>query len=441
MFKQVLTKLFSSDLLKSSPSNQNIKTYQHRPPIYNPVPTISSCFQQQSSIADSLLTNYYNNTDLNKSNHTESQTQISQSSSVSSISPRSISCSSQENSNLTLSRTTSKNFTPTPPSSSNLKNSHQIYIAPHCIKYTNSTLDDTIYRIDDESLNDIATEILESDSSPPKLQIVFYDNKYFAINNSHLQIYKQMQYVGLITHVQADVISVETIPLPLRKHLLQTPSNLASSNSDECDEDEDEEEAEDGSVLNANDDSFDSRKNNRSIKLNGLHSKCSSTSSGIISDIITQANIDRISKSILVDETYEFGLSENCVESDKEEGKEVDEEDNENDFENYDDEDYNDDEEGQESNGEEYENEENLPSFEKVRMINKLIAQKILQETSQTNKIELTKRVNNISNKIEQNENIFKDVNETYTSEDLKEDNGKSQKNYFLSLFCVKNTI
>lgn len=70
----------------------------------------------------------------------------------------------------------------------NSPNVQQIYIAPHCIRYTNSTLDDTIYRIDDESLAEIASEILEAESVPPKLQIVLYGNRYYAINNSHLQV-------------------------------------------------------------------------------------------------------------------------------------------------------------------------------------------------------------------------------------------------------------
>ena len=414
MLKQVFTKLFSTDSLKPSSSNQNINTYQHRPPIYNPVPTISSCFQQQSSIADSLLNNYYNSTDLNRNNQSNSQIPESKSFSVSS---KSISSSSQESS-----KTTSKNFNLTSPPSSNLKNSHQIYIAPHCIKYTNSTLDDTIYRIDDESLNEIATEILESDNSPPKLQIVFYDNKYFAINNSHLQIYKQMQYVGLITHVQADVISVETIPLPLRKHLLQTPSNLASSNSDECDDEDDDENE---SIMTGNNESFQSSKQSRCGKLNGIGSSSSSTSSGIISDIITQASVDRMSKSMLVDETYEFGLSENCVESEKEE-EEEDEDDEDN--ENYDEDD--DVEEDEESNEGECDNEEDLPSFEKVRTINRLIAQKLLEETSKNN------RVNNIlsMNENENHKSLFKDVNEVFTSDDLIKDNGKQ-----ILLYCVSS--
>jgi hypothetical protein len=433
MFKQVLTKLFSSDSLKSSSSNQNVKTYPHRPPIYNPVPTISSCFQQQSSIAsDSLLANYYNNTDTTKSNHhTPRQIQMSKSSSGSSISPsstRSVNSRITSNSKVTSKNNLNPNSTiaatPPPLSTSNLKNTEQIYIAPHCIKYTNSTLDDTIYRIDDESLNEIATEILESESSPPKLQIVFYDNKYFAINNSHLQIYKQMQYVGLITHVQADVISVEAIPLPLRKHLLQTPSNLASSNSDE-DEDAEGEEEDEG--VNTNNDSFESGKNSRCRKLGGTSS---STSSGIISDIITQANVERLSKCMLVDETYEFGLSENCIESDLEDKDKEDEDDpnyGEEEEEGAEEEEEDEEESNEEDDEDECEiDDENLPSFEKVRMINKLIAQKLLEETRKTQK-ESVRRVNSSStlNESQNFDNLFKNVNEVYTSEDLEEDCGK----------------
>jgi hypothetical protein len=172
---------------------------------------------------------------------------------------------------------------------------HQIYIAPHCIRYTNSTLDDTIYRIDDESLNEIAAEILESNNTPPKLQIVFYNNRYFAINNSHLQIYKQLQLSGLITHVQADLINIEAIPYALRQHLLQAPIN--SINSDHI---SDEDELAD--------------------ELDNLNQ------SNGIANILSASNVEMLEKNVLVDETYEFGTSENCVESEEEEEEEQTEE-------------------------------------------------------------------------------------------------------------------
>lgn len=44
-------------------------------------------------------------------------------------------------------------------------------------------------------------------------------------------MYKRLQISGLITHVQADVISVEAIPMALREHLLQTPSVLTNQSS------------------------------------------------------------------------------------------------------------------------------------------------------------------------------------------------------------------
>jgi hypothetical protein len=186
----------------------------------------------------------------------------------------------------------------------NETNVQQIYIAPHCIRYTNSTLDDTIYRIDDESLNEIAAEILESENCPPKLQIVHYSGKYYAINNSHLQVYKQLQLSGLITHVQADVISVEAIPVALRQHLLQTPSQTNSNvNSNEISDDD---------YL----DEFDANAN----------SNCSSSSvmssNGMVdilaSDVLSPNTIELLSKDVLVDETYEFGSCENCLDSDSE---------------------------------------------------------------------------------------------------------------------------
>ncbi len=171
-------------------------------------------------------------------------------------------------------------------------NTRHIYIAPHCIRYTNSTLDNTIYRIDEESLNEIAAEILDSDTKePPKLQIVFYKNNYFAINNSHLQIYKQLELCGFITHCLSDLINIEAIPIKLREHLLRTPEHLLElenmSSNHEMIQTENEEDD--------NDDDVDSyvEENNSNCLNSG------STSSG------NSASEDSDNK--LIDETYEFG--------------------------------------------------------------------------------------------------------------------------------------
>ncbi len=190
-------------------------------------------------------------------------------------------------------------------------NTRHIYIAPHCIRYSNSTLDDTIYRIDDEYLNEIAAEILESENMPPKLQIVYYDNNYFAINNGNLQIYKQLQLSGLITHVQADLISVEAIPFPLREFLLQTPSRLDDYNgADEdyqtnCDE------------LSFNQSNGMSNQSGANESLNGseIHHECSYSETApnvvFVEDVFED-------KELYVDEVYEFGEAENCVDSGEE---------------------------------------------------------------------------------------------------------------------------
>ncbi|CAF0821748.1 unnamed protein product [Brachionus calyciflorus] len=278
MFKQVLNKIFgSSDKTTSNRLNLSDSPVRNKAPIYS-IPTVSPF---QSIQTDS-------NFDLNvNTNTTSSQQQF-----------------------------TTKNTTSNKKqvASSKYTESHtrQIYIAPHCIRYSNSTLDDTVYRIDDESLSEIATEILESDNSPPKLQIVFYDGRYFAINNSHLQIYKQLQLSGLITHVQADVISLEAIPLALRQHLLQQPClNNSITNSNDTISDEEF------------DDMIDVASNNIS---NSSSSAISSTN-GLVeilsADILTPASIEMISKQMLVDETYEFGACENCVDTDDEDIEEV----------------------------------------------------------------------------------------------------------------------
>jgi hypothetical protein len=191
----------------------------------------------------------------------------------------------------------------------------QIFIAPHCIKYTNSTLDETIYRIDDESLNEIAHEILESSNAPPKLQIVEFEKKYFAINNSHLQIYKQLQYSGLITHVQADLINIEAIPEQLRNHLLQTPiDNLILSKK--LSENEEMENNIEDDVLNqacSSSSGFSSSRTTAGMSSSGL------------ADVLDPSILDNLNKNVLVDETYEFGECENCI-SDGEDLEHVDEE-------------------------------------------------------------------------------------------------------------------
>lgn len=193
-------------------------------------------------------------------------------------------------------------------------NTRQIYIAPHCIRYSNSTLDDTVYRIDDESLNEIAAEILESENLPPKLQIVFYDENYFAINNSHLQIYKQLQLSGLITHVQADLISVEAIPYPLREYLLQTPSHLLTNfTSEMTDEDYHEANTDDlSSSSRSNETNQSSTCSGINESLNGsefnVHDECSFTPDVVFAEDVYDDNI-------YVDEIYEFGACENCLDS------------------------------------------------------------------------------------------------------------------------------
>lgn len=338
----------SSNTKLSATSFNNAGLYD-RPPIYS-VSTISSCFQQQSSNDDILpsllgLDSPRPSPSASTSPTTMSASSISPSSSTSSSSAASTSPHGGHSSQLSTANRmsfggfdsssikrqldkkqsiTSSLSTSSAGSSSNKFDTNsikQIYIAPHCIRYTNSTLDDTIYRIDEESLNEIAAEILESDNTPPKLQIVFYNSQYFAINNSHLQVYKQLQMCGLITHVQADVLSVETIPYALRQHLLQTPYELShhhngsGSTVNSNDDDDDGDECTDGEE----DDTL-SLQHRRNVVLeeayggNPRSNSCSYPAASAI-DILSAENLSMLEKEMLVDETYEFGACENCAES------------------------------------------------------------------------------------------------------------------------------
>ena len=312
MFKQVFGKFFgnttttnNNNSLTISNSNGGIgninssMTNNNRAPIYS-IPSISSsCFQQQSSIGSvPPCLSSYNDENQNNINNQNISPSSSSSFSSNSIQQQSKSTTNVKTSSFlgTLKFSSMNKFSDT--------STRQIYIAPHCIKYTNSTLDDTIYRIDDESLNEIAVEILESDNMPPKLQIVYHSGSYYSINNSHLQIYKQLQLSGLITHVQADVISVEAIPVALRDHLLQPiQSNSSSNDSNEISGDEDYE------------DDCDLTDPAKLINMG-------QAANVGLADVISPSCIEMLSKEMMIDETYEFGACENCVDSDGEQQNE-----------------------------------------------------------------------------------------------------------------------
>lgn len=221
MLKQVFSKLFTgktTDKPATGASNTSDFVRYERPPIYA-IPTISSCFQQHQMAAASVsavgsdttassINQFYsnkstplpklsnmppsnnnnNNNNPFKSSHQYHHKSSSSSSSSTSSSSSSSSSGGGGGGRMALSSVVSLSSKSSTGAKFNTPNIQQIYIAPHCIRYTNSTLDDTVYRIDDESLNEIASEILEAESVPPKLQIVFYANRYYAINNSHLQV-------------------------------------------------------------------------------------------------------------------------------------------------------------------------------------------------------------------------------------------------------------
>lgn len=280
MFRQVFSKFFRNETNNNANGLRASEQYNGQAQIYA-IPTISSGFEAKQQQRDKNQSS-----DQNRTNS------ISMSSSSSNISKPDTYAKFDEN------------------------NTRQIYIAPHCIRYSNSTLDETIYRIDDDSLNEIAAEILESDNAAPKLQIVFYKSNYYAINNSNLQVYKQLQLSGLITHVQADLISVEAIPYHLREYLLQTPSYLMNNFSQEFTDEECQDQNEDELSSSSR-----SQRTNGSSACSGEHPSidieqemCSHENCDCAPDIVYAEDIFE-DQNIFVDEIYEFGTCENCVES------------------------------------------------------------------------------------------------------------------------------
>jgi len=82
-------------------------------------------------------------------------------------------------------------------SSKNSSHSRTLTLAPSNINFTDSSLGDLKTSIIDEKLMiDISTKLIES-ISPPKLQICAHNNQWFALNNSHLLVYRQLERVGL----------------------------------------------------------------------------------------------------------------------------------------------------------------------------------------------------------------------------------------------------
>jgi hypothetical protein len=82
-------------------------------------------------------------------------------------------------------------------SSKNSYHPQTLTIAPSNINFTNSSLGNLKHSIIDEKLMiDISTKLIQS-ISPPKLQICAHNNQWFALNNSHLLVYRQLERIGL----------------------------------------------------------------------------------------------------------------------------------------------------------------------------------------------------------------------------------------------------
>lgn len=101
-------------------------------------------------------------------------------------------------------------------------------------------------------------------------------------------MYKRLQISGLITHVQADVISVEAIPMALREHLLQTPSVLTNHHH--------------GSSQTSKRTRRKSSRRNRNINQdetsgskNGAHHSLANSES--LDEMMTRAELDEIERS------------------------------------------------------------------------------------------------------------------------------------------------
>ena len=82
-------------------------------------------------------------------------------------------------------------------SSRSASRSRVLTLPPSLIRFTDATLADLQQsQIDENLLNEISRKLIES-IVPPKLQICRHENQWFALNNSHLLIYRQLERIGL----------------------------------------------------------------------------------------------------------------------------------------------------------------------------------------------------------------------------------------------------
>ncbi|UJR27807.1 hypothetical protein I4U23_009076 [Adineta vaga] len=105
-------------------------------------------------------------------------------------------------------------------SSTNACHSRTLTLAPSNINFTSSSLGDLKHSVIDEKLMiDISTKLMESDC-PPKLQICAHNNQWFALNNSHLLVYRQLERIGLCDTVVCDIIRSQDVPAGIRQTLI-----------------------------------------------------------------------------------------------------------------------------------------------------------------------------------------------------------------------------
>ncbi|UJR21807.1 hypothetical protein I4U23_024885 [Adineta vaga] len=117
-------------------------------------------------------------------------------------------------------------------SSTNTSHTQTLTLAPSIINFTDTSLGDLKHSVIDEQLMiDISTKLIES-VSPPKLQVCAHNNQWFALNNSHLLVYRQLERIGLCDTVVCDIIRSQDVPIGIRQTL--TPVGIAQDESNHC---------------------------------------------------------------------------------------------------------------------------------------------------------------------------------------------------------------
>lgn len=87
--------------------------------------------------------------------------------------------------------------------------------------------------VDEKLICSVSNQICENNGkSLPKIQVSLKGGAYFALNNSSLHIYRELEKRGKCSRIQVDVVDINKIPENVQKGMMivQDDKHLSSGN-------------------------------------------------------------------------------------------------------------------------------------------------------------------------------------------------------------------